>query len=137
MTVTFHTVSERDCVGPEYFGLGRMSNGNTDWVATFYVLKVKMCHCATHEVSLEMGRSRGLLCPYTVHFEGSCVRVIAAMCNSSKSLAVNACALICNGLLLGQNHNVCTLRKCCEDVHFLFWSVSLIGSTIDFDAQMC
>lgn len=66
-----------------------MSNGNTVCVATFYLLKVKMCDCAAHEVSLELGRSRGLLCPYTVHFEGSYVRVIAATCNSSRSLAVN------------------------------------------------
>lgn len=65
-----------------------VSNGNTDCVATFYLLKVKMCDCAAHEVSLELGRSRGLLCPYTVHFEGSYVRVIVATCNSSKSLAV-------------------------------------------------
>lgn len=66
-----------------------MSNGNTVCVATFYLLKMKMCDCAAHEVSLELGRSRGLLCPYTVHFEGSYVRVIAATCNSSRSLAVN------------------------------------------------
>ena len=66
MTVTFHIVSERDRVSPEYFGLGRMSNGNTDCL-----LKVKMGDCAAHEVSLEFGKSRGLLCPYTVRFEGS------------------------------------------------------------------
>ena len=40
MTVTFHIVSERDRVSPEDFGLGRMSNGNTDCVATFFLLKV-------------------------------------------------------------------------------------------------
>lgn len=70
MTVTFHIVSERDRVSPEYFGLG-MSNGNTDCVTTFFLLKVKMGDCAAHEVSLELGKSRGLICPYTVRFEGS------------------------------------------------------------------
>ena len=57
-------------MSPEYFGLG-MSNGNTDCVTTFFLLKVKMGDCAAHEVSLELGKSRGLLCPYTVRFEGS------------------------------------------------------------------
>ena len=81
MAMTFHSVRKTLSYS--------VSNGNTDCVATFYLLKVKMCDCAAHEVSLELGRSRGLLCPYTVHFEGSYVRVIAATCNSSRSLAVN------------------------------------------------
>ena len=80
MAMTFHSVRKTLSYS--------VSNGNTDCVATFYLLKVKMCDCAAHEVSLELGRSRGLLCPYTVHFEGSYVRVIVATCNSSKSLAV-------------------------------------------------
>ena len=47
------TVSERDCVSPEYFGLGRMNNGNTDWVD--YLLRIESENVPLRRAWSELG----------------------------------------------------------------------------------